>query len=155
MPNISVCLPELKLIYVRYSGVIKRDEILEDFSRLQQDPDFDPTFPALNDMLDATSFLGGFSEIAAIIRNVGDGYLEQGMKLKIAICAPLDVPFGMSRIYESLADMNDTVDAGVFREFWEAAAFLGRPEKTREDMFARTNKRLPVFWTQPMPKLSD
>ena len=112
MPNTSVCMPELRLIYVHFSGEIRRDEILEDFSRLQQDPDFEPAFPALNDMSDATGFLGGFSEIATIIRNVGDGYLEQGMRLKIAICAPLDIPFGMSRIYESLADMNDTVDAG-------------------------------------------
>jgi hypothetical protein len=119
---------------VRHSvleGTIGDDELVDAYSVVLGDPDFDPT---LNDLVDARHVRrldvtpAGVRRLADLVRQID----RLALPTKVAVVAADDVAYDTARMYEALrVGQHAPAEHRVFREMAEARRWLGlEPEPT-------------------------
>ena len=117
--------PDRNLVYVRFTGLVSREDTLEFARALLSDPMFRPGLDELIDARDCEYSGGGFDEILEY-RGVR---LESGRpaagKGRWACVVSDDLMYGLSRMFGTLAsDLG--VEMRVFRDMDEALGWLGQ-----------------------------
>lgn len=106
-----------------FLGVVDDDDLLGSYGRLVEEPGYDPTLHDLADMrrierLDVSSTaLRRLVEMFAPLES-------RDHPTRLAIVAPKDHVYGLSRMYEMLS-ADTPEDIRVFREYGPAATWLG------------------------------
>ena len=101
---------ERKLVLAKFSGFVSLDESRAFHAALLADPDFSPDMNRLSDARDAENTLSP----EEMRRLTAESRLAPAQRT--AIVARRDVVFGLSRIYQALADLRGDVHepVGVF-----------------------------------------
>lgn len=110
-------------VYARYEGSVALADVTRMFAAYQQDPDFDRTLPHLVDLSRLTETDAGFAEMFALFAMYGRAYAAANARMRCAIFAPSDLTFGVSRIFENLAETSDWLDTAIFGNLEEATAW--------------------------------
>jgi hypothetical protein len=109
-------------VFTVLSGKVTLEQFLAYYKQLRSDPEFDFTFDELISVLESARMDLNFENLSSI-RTV-DPFSPES---KRAVVAPIDVNYGISRMYGSLLDRESF---RVFRTLAEAEAFL---DNGRED----------------------
>jgi hypothetical protein len=120
-------LPEHRLIVICNWGETSLEEIIKRSQEMQADPDYSATFDVISDNTHLESQLTS-EEIRRLSEHQPEAKLFPG---KVAIIAPADVTFGLSRMYQMLRCYDGPKEIRVFRDTNSALAWL---EKTDIDV---------------------
>ncbi|WP_319523203.1 hypothetical protein [uncultured Desulfosarcina sp.] len=124
-------LPEHRLVVVCDWAESSLNQIFELDQRLQSDPCFSKTYDAI---MDASHLVRNYTRHE--IENLAiRPAVSRPSPIKIAIVAPTDLSFGMSRMYQILTGNDPMVDLRVFRDSCTAMKWLGREDLDIERMF--------------------
>lgn len=111
----------------RYVGAITNDELLDTWREYNERPDANAGLNELADLREA-DMRAVTSEGIRALSSQTKHFLNANdvLRRKLAIVAPEQLPFGLSRMYEALmADPRQTVH--VFKDIEEAVAWLKKP----------------------------
>lgn len=111
------------LVLTAASGTLTDEDVLALKERLARDPAFSPDMKELSDCrgierLDVTP--AGIRAMVEQDESDSDGAATH----KLALVLSTDVAYGMARIYQSLSEVHDNENVGVFRDLDEAKAWL-------------------------------
>ncbi|MEE4380408.1 MAG: hypothetical protein V2J02_00285 [Pseudomonadales bacterium] len=117
----------------RYFGVLTPDEFRALADRVQVDPRLRADFDHLADFTDVTHFgLDAQAVADEVRRHLAADAQRADSPHRIAIAAPDDVAYGMSRIFSARRE-SERVRLGVFRSRPAAEAWLDAPPGTPPD----------------------
>ena len=105
-----------------FRGIIRDEDLLGTYGAVLADPSYDPSFHDLVDLTAVTSF----DVSSEGVRQLADGFRATdalGLHTRLAIVAPNDALFGMSRMYGILRD-DAPEEIQVFRNRTDATAWL-------------------------------
>jgi hypothetical protein len=114
------------LIRTSASGRVTGRDLVEYYRRLRAHPDFRST---LNEIFDVTQVdaIDVSADDVRRLSSVTEEFTSRGVPVKVAIIAPGDLEFGMSRMYEML-QVQSVNTLKVFRERSDAEDWIfGRP----------------------------
>lgn len=114
----------LNLISRRASGVLTLDEITRVNAELGSCSQKVQFMDVFDDLRDITDIELNFNRVASICTSTSNFYRKSTRCTKMAIYAPCDLCFGMSRMFHSMICDVGGLDVGVFRNLDEAADFL-------------------------------
>jgi hypothetical protein len=120
-------LPDKQLVVICNCGVTPMDDCRSCMMKLQEDPEFDPSFRVVNDVTGLTRYYRP-DEIRLMAR-------DTMRAAKLALVATRDISYGMSRMYEMLATRADNPRIRTFRRRDEAAVWLGFDPAEIESIF--------------------
>ena len=104
------------------TGHITGDDLFEYYEKLRKTPGFSPRMDELFDLSDVGSIDLTSADIVSFSRHTQPS-TRQGETVRVAVVAPTDLAFGLSRMYELL--QSDSVnDLQVFRDQALAVAWL-------------------------------
>lgn len=103
------------------------EEYLEMIQKLRSDPDYSKGYDSITDLSEVR--LHYTSEEIKRFTKIGLS------PVKVAIVAPSDISYGMSRMFEMLTDGDTPAEVRVFRDIASAATWLGRKGIDIEAMF--------------------
>jgi hypothetical protein len=115
---------EQKLVLSRAWGVVTIRDFLGHGHRLLADPDFRPDFRQLWDLTEITSTLTNFTELAEMAK-----VSVFAPTSRRAILAPVDVAFGVARMFQMLRESKGETGIRVFRDRAEALHWLETGEE--------------------------
>jgi len=124
MPVTYEIIDEPAAVLARYSGRVGLSDISNMFQRYRLDPSFSLTRPHIADIREFDSSDIGFSEIYALFSMYGSSYAQAGEIMRVAIIAPDEVSFGMSRIFENLTEQSDWARAAIFDNLEDAKSWI-------------------------------
>lgn len=122
MPIKFSIYPSRRLILTEARGQPEGAELFEYYAALRSHPDFHPKFNEIVDLTHAEAInvsnadLKKFSESTA-------RYTSLGAPVKVAIVAPGDLEFALSRMYELMQHSGNEIE--VFRDRAAAEAWIG------------------------------
>ncbi len=111
------------LVVSRHQGATEDDEMIVAYTALYADPAFDPAFSKLIDLREADSRSRSSQALRYLSEQTRSHYADTDAMSKVAIVAPDDLSFGLSRMYDSITDEN-AEDVAVFRTSAEACEWL-------------------------------
>jgi len=109
-------------ISTRASGRIQRGELVDYYRRLRAQPDFHANLDELFDLSEA-SVVDVTGEDVRELSATTLPFTREGKPVKVAIVAPRDLEFGMSRMYQMLQGQSVNL-VRIFRDRVEADAWL-------------------------------
>jgi hypothetical protein len=115
--------PALRTLFVDVSGEVSETELVDTARKLAGDSSIPPGRRELVDL----SRIENSDVTSATLRLVAHIYAESDQQpedSRVAIVAPGDLYYGLSRMYEAFR-RSSPVEIRVFRELGEARAFLG------------------------------
>jgi hypothetical protein len=128
MPIVFHFRPEVNLVICVHKGNRPDDEFLSASKSLYENDLFNLSMNRLVDMRQAKNFESRSSTVLQQLSEfVKMQFTETNAHPKIAIIAPEDISFGLSRMYETYTD-SVPWDLVVFRSVDTALAWLGLPE---------------------------
>jgi hypothetical protein len=112
---------------IKLTGQVTDAELLDSYAGHYESPDWTPQLKELVDLSEVDAVrvtTGGLRKLSSYIERL---LVERGVtSLQTAVYAPRDLPFGLSRVYEAMAEASpETVR--VFRRLDEAKAWLEEP----------------------------
>ena len=110
-------------VFTIYEGVVTLAQVLEMFQDYQANPEFDLRLAHLSDMSRLEGTDVGFSEIFSLFSHYVRTYSMAGQTMRTAIYAPDETVFGLTRIFENLAETSDSVEARLFDDLEAARAW--------------------------------
>ena len=110
--------PELRLIIIKWAGVLTMEDIISARELLRDSPDFDPNFRALDDLRDVSDIEVSPNQI----RGLAPGSIFKA-GVRHALVVSSDFQYGMSRIYQVFGESSGR-QFQVFRDFEAAKAWL-------------------------------
>jgi hypothetical protein len=111
-------LPEQALIVIVHHAKASFKELLAFRERLHSDPQYSPDHDVINDVTNLKS------QYAA--KDVRSMAMAGFPKMRIAIIAPSDISFGVSRMWATRVEGQSKVNVCVFRETQAAVDWLGK-----------------------------
>jgi len=108
-----------ELVLSRAWGVLNRDDLFDHGQRLRADPDFKPHYRQLWDFTEITKSELSYAELAVIAK-----VSIFAPTSRRAILAPVDVVFGMARMFQMLKESEGETGIRVFRQRSEALRWL-------------------------------
>lgn len=132
MPIRMIIERDVGLIRTTASGRLGGTDLIEYYRRLRAHPDFRSN---LNEIFDATQVeaVDVTADDVRRLSSITEEFTKHGVPVKVAIIAPGDVEFGLSRMYEMLQIQSINV-LKVFRERAAAEAWiLGTRSEARRD----------------------
>lgn len=111
-------IPEKALIVIVNHEKLSFDELLAFREKLHSDPQYSEDYDVVNDTTNLT--------LQYATEEVNRMAMSDFPPIKIAIIAPSDLSFGMSRMWETKVDMNSNAEVNVFREIEAALDWLGK-----------------------------
>lgn len=124
MPADYEIRPGERLVLLRFHGHVTASDILDATSRLRADPAFEPGFATLVDCRDQISALSR-EELDRLMAGVAAR--PPGPPRRVAVVVGSDVLYGVTRMFQILAEDRLPHTIEVFRELDEAKAWLGVP----------------------------
>ncbi|MBF9028811.1 hypothetical protein HKCCE3408_00260 [Rhodobacterales bacterium HKCCE3408] len=131
----STCL-ERDLLYARWTGIVTVAEFIANFADYLADKYYRPGRPELIDLSRLTDFTGDFNEIRAMLRIVNTQAPEQVVDTLTIIWAPSNSIYGITRIYQQLAELAGGIRVEIHRDEAPALAALDLPHETVDDLLA-------------------
>lgn len=131
MPIDYKIFADLKLVVANGSGRVTGAEVLQHLNQLAGDPQYVPPMKKFVDY----RFIDALTISPEEAREIAARKKELAVAFHNELCAllsPGDVPFGLSRVHQSLLDTAD-INTGVFRrvdEAWEWLGFTSDPTVT-------------------------
>ena len=122
------------LALVRYRGRIDPQVIIRSFQRYVEHPLYAPGMDELADLSQLTEIDLDYTTMRAVLKSVNAVYTRLPTRTRISFFAPEDVGFGMARMFEQLAGLQNGARAFVSRTEAEALAALDRPERRIADV---------------------
>ena len=127
MPASYAILSNWRIKYVRISGTIELEELLELAREYFEDPKFDPSARFFVDLRELTSSAARFRDVTELY-----GYYRRQKSrfdgpINVAIVAPNDFSFGLARMFSAMAEMDTVVRLQIFRCVSDAARWLKLP----------------------------
>jgi hypothetical protein len=117
--------PTVRLRHTIMGGTVDDDELVDAYSAVLADPNFDPT---LNDLVDARAVRRvdvtpvGVRRLAELVQQID----RLSLPTKIAVVTGDDIAYNAARMYEAIrAGQNAPAEHRVFRDIAEARAWLG------------------------------
>lgn len=111
-------------VLARYVGTVSLAEIATMFRDYRAETSFSLARPHIADIRDFDSSDVGFAEIYSLFSMYGSCYTDAGETMRVAIVAPNEVAFGMSRIFENLTEQSDWADTAIFENLDDAKSWL-------------------------------
>ena len=124
MPIAFEVLPDLNLCLAKFRGEVSTEEHIASFLEYTRHPLFDGKQHALVDMKDCLLENTYFDDMQRLAYQLKDYYEARDLSSRTSVYAPGDVVFGMSRMFQSIADGNSPWEMDVFRTRKEAMAYL-------------------------------
>ncbi len=118
-------LTDLNLVAVHFLGEIGSEEHIASFLDYAADPQFDGRQHALVDMSECKLDTSYFEDMQRLAYRLKGYYEVRALTSRTAVYAPGDVVYGMSRMYQSIAEGESPWELGVFRTLPEAMSFVG------------------------------
>lgn len=116
--NVSYNIDKDKnLIYIKFSGLITEQELMTTFAKMNEDPIFDKGINVIMDAMKVKTNLN-IKDIRKIITYLKHIQKERE-KIKLAIVAPGNATYGISREFESLWH-EQAIELRVFRDLGKA-----------------------------------
>ncbi len=126
-------LPEQKLIAMCNWGKTTVEEIMKFSQDLRNDPDFSQSYDAILDNTHSESVFS-YDDIEKLSIQRVDTSKPGG---RLAIVAPADISFGMSRMHEIVTEFKSPYKIYVFRDAFSALKWLDREGLDIESIFER------------------
>lgn len=104
-------------------GDVSAEDVLSAMDEVQAHADFRPSMNVLWDLTDADFIGGKTDQLRSVVDGIANRRDKRGTGYRVAIVAPSDVAFGVSRQYEAFADRLP-FSLRVFREKDEAWQWL-------------------------------
>jgi len=125
MPIRTIIDNTIGLIRTTATGRVTGDDLVTYYKRLRSHPDFRSN---LNEIFDLTDVTDANVDAADVRRlsGVTEEFTRHGVTVKVAIIAPRDLEFGLSRMYEMLQDQSMN-DVRVFRDRADAEGWIFAP----------------------------
>ena len=124
MPVTYEILDAPEAVLARYTGVVTLSEITTMFRNYMRDDCFSLSRPHIADIRDFDCKNVGFAEIYSLFSMYGRCYSETGERMRVAIIAPNEVAFGMSRIFENLTEQSDWASTAIFESLDDAKTWI-------------------------------
>jgi len=115
------------LIRTTASGRVTGEDLVAYYHRLRSHPDFRSNLSEIFDLTDVTAAEVGADDVRRL-SSVTEEFTHRGVTVKVAIVAPRDLEFGLSRMYEMLQSQSKN-DVRVFRDRAEAEAWIFAPRE--------------------------
>ena len=123
----------IRMIIDKTTGVIRTtatgrvigDDLVAYYHRLRSHPDFRSNLNEIFDLTDVTEANVDAADVRRL-SGVTEEFTRRGVTVKVAIVAPRDLEFGLSRMYEMLQDQSLN-DVRVFRDRAEAEGWIFAP----------------------------
>jgi len=116
--------PARRVVFYRFAGIVTRDDLFAGANASVSDPSYEVGFDELADYSGITESKVASEDVRALIEGVSKGLDVHGRRWRIAIAAPSDVAYGLSRMFELLRSQSQE-EVHVFRSLEEACACLG------------------------------
>ena len=116
---------DTKMFHVQAVGPVNDLQLMELYNRLHREPGFTACCPILCDFTEVTEVSISSSVIESLAKSA------RSYTNFVAVIAPRAVAFGLSRMYQIIADPEDA-RINVFAEAKEALAWLGTKCAARE-----------------------
>jgi hypothetical protein len=107
------------LVLSRAWGVLQREHLIGHGERLRADPDFKPHYRQLWDLTEITKSELSYTELTAMAK-----ISVFAPASRRAMLAPVDVVFGMARMFQMLKESEGETGIRVFRKRSEALRWL-------------------------------
>ncbi|HET6472896.1 MAG TPA: hypothetical protein VFG38_13705 [Pseudomonadales bacterium] len=127
MPIRMIIDKTTSLIRTTASGRVTGDDLVAYYHRLRSHPDFRSDLSEIFDLTDVTEADVGADDVRRL-SSVTEEFTRRGVTVKVAIVAPRDLEFGLSRMYEMLQSQSKN-DVRVFRDRAEAEAWIFAPRE--------------------------
>lgn len=115
-------LPDHKLVVLRFWGTTTAEEILGMSAALRGDPGFSESYDTVVDNSRLEGAMPG--QEMRELEEPRTHFLDS--PTRVAIVAPTDLTYGMSRMYQLVTEFRSPSEVGVFRDMASALAWLGR-----------------------------
>jgi hypothetical protein len=126
-------MAEERLVVFVHIGRVTDEELLTTYKTIYSDPRMDVSFDKLVDLRRTDSTPRSSDALRALVEIVGVKTQENEVRPKVAVIAPGNLSYGMSRVYEAFSiDASDETVA-VFREADAALAWLRAPDNALDD----------------------
>ena len=112
---------EVGCVFVKAWGKISNQELIDYINQMYNEPILPKPFKKLVDLCDVTDYVVSYDD-AEKSRDVLSRYNEKLKNGRIAIAAPSDITYGVSRMLGSIN--SDIVNTQTFRDINEAFEFL-------------------------------
>lgn len=136
MPIRFATSPKFDLKLSRWSGHVDIDDYRAVYAAYLADAGYVPGRRELCDASRMVSFDADFNRIWSILTLLNDAGRGRELRTRCVVLAPGDMPFGMARIFQSLAENAGGVRVDVVRTEAEALAVLDLPGATLDEMEA-------------------
>ncbi|MBJ6370258.1 hypothetical protein [Sedimentitalea arenosa] len=120
--------PDRQLLFLRLEGHITQRDIFRYFSKLENDRTWDHGCRELIDFSNLTNLDLSYQEMRTIRLREKSYYESLDNPVLCVIHAPEDTGFGMARMYQQLAEINDDLVVEIVSTEAEALARLDIPE---------------------------
>lgn len=114
----------LRLKYVTISGVTQLSELRSLAETYLEDPLFSPHHRQFIDLANLTDAKAGFSDVFTLRNFYLRAYGKKCTAVPVAIYAPTDMGYGLSRMFASLMVGQDLMRIKIFENFSEALSWL-------------------------------
>ena len=109
------------LIYIKFSGFVTKQELITSFAKMNEDPIFNKGLNVIIDAKEVKTNLN-INDIRKIITYLK--YIQKKRdKIRLAIVAPENATYGISREFEALW-YEQKVEVQVFRDLAEASNWI-------------------------------
>jgi hypothetical protein len=120
----------IRLRTATFSGFVSDADLLGAYAGLVAEPDYDATLDDLVDLREVTHFgvsTDGLRQVIGMFAPI-DGL---GIPTRLAVVAPSDAVYGVSRMYQMLRGDEVPEEINVFRDLGEAHAWLAEGRAAR------------------------
>lgn len=132
--------PEWKLKYVHVSSSVDLEELLLLAEQYFEDPRFDLSIRFFVDLSDLESSVARFGDVTTLYGFYRKKLHRMGKPIHVAIVAPEDFAFGMSKMFFALANMDHIMRLMIFSDKAAAADWLDIPVHIAEQF--QTNEQV-------------
>lgn len=127
-------LSDQSLTIVRYAGTITFDQIVSTQRAYFADPSYVVGTPELAIFEDAEELDFDYQSINLLTTILTTAYKANGHTPTISILAPKDLPYGLSRVFQSVSEHRKSMNIMVHRTEKSALAWLGRNEASISEL---------------------
>ena len=131
-------LPEQKLIAISNWGKTTLEDVVKFSQDLRSDPGF---FQSYDSIVDNTQL--EYTYTPDEIHKLSDPRIDTGKSVgKVAIIAPADITYGVSRMHEIISETKSPHKINVFRDTGSALKWLDREEIDIEIIFEEIKEHI-------------
>lgn len=123
MPVGFTIRPDFEVMVALFHGVVSVNDIRHAFKEYQRDPAFDGRYCVLMDLAYCSFPDDHFDDYRQLAHSLRPHYATRDAQSRTSFFAPGDVAYGMSRMYQSIAEGKAGYSIEVFRTAKEALRF--------------------------------